>query len=209
MTETLDVYAPLKQSCLDYIDALYQGISGFVAYQPGEKEENKKHKIFLTYGEISYSSMDVIIKNLSIQKNDVFYDLGSGIGKIPLYFYLKTPVKKASGIEASVERQYYADNVYQAVKQKFPKLFNEERELYTLQGNFLKADISDASIVYSCSTCFDEELLTEMGKILDNCPNLRYVISMKPIPLLSLILTEVLEVECTWDKVECLLYTRL
>ena len=204
MTETFDA---LNQSCLDYVETLYQGISGFISYQPGEKEESKKEKIFLTYGEILNSSVDTLIEKLSIHQNDVFYDLGSGIGKVPLHFFLKTPVHKACGIEASIERHHYAENVYSAVKQKFPILL-KERELNVLPGNFLGADISDATIVYSCSTCFDEALLNEMAQRLDNCTNLRYVITMKPIPMAFPAQVEVFEVECTWDKVNCYLYKR-
>jgi len=207
--KTLEASASLNQSCLGYVDTLYQGISGFVAYQPGEKEENKKQKIFLTYGEILYSSMDAIIETLPIHKEDVFYDLGSGIGKIPLHFFLTTPVKKAFGIEASAGRQYYAESIYRAVKQKYSKLFSGGRELNTWRGNFLDINISDATIVYSCSTCFDDELLLAMGKILDNCANLKYVITMKPIPLTFHTLTRKFEVECTWEVTECHLYTRL
>ncbi len=192
----------------DYLEGLYQGLSGFIQYHPGEKEENKKQKVFLTYGEILYSSIDLIIENISINEDDIFYDLGSGIGKVPLYFFLKTPIKKAYGIEASATRHECAERIYQKVKQQSPELFLEgKRKLKTMQGNFLGSDIFDATIIYSCSTCFDEELLKEMGKLFEHCPNLKYVISMKPIPF-SATLKKVLEVECTWDKVECYLYKR-
>lgn len=204
MTETFEA----TTSCLDYMDTLYQGISGFISYQPGEKEERKKQKVFLTYGEILPSSMDVLIESLSIHSNDVFYDLGSGIGKVPLHFFLKTPVRKAVGIEASKERHHSANNVYRAIKQRFPEVFNNRCQLECIQENFLTANISDATIVYSCSTCFDETLLSEMGQVLDNCVNLKYVLTMKPIPMVFLTLLDVFEVECTWDKVECYLYRR-
>ena len=63
------------QLCQDYMNAVYQGVSGFISYQPGEKEAGQEKKIFLTYGEILYPSVNKIIDCMNIDENDVFYDL--------------------------------------------------------------------------------------------------------------------------------------
>lgn len=194
--------------CQDYMNLSYQGISGFISYQPGEKETNEGKKVYLTYGEILYPSVNKIIDYIGdIGPEDVFYDMGSGIGKVPLHFFLKTPVKKAAGIEASATRNQYAEKVYRNVKQEFPELFANGRQLECLQTNFLETDISDATIIYTCSTCFSDELLTDMGKLFDQCPKLRYIISMKQIPN-RLPYDVAMDIECTWDKTKCHIYTQ-
>lgn len=193
--------------CQEYMTAVYQGVSGFISYQPGEKESHAKEKIFLTYGEILYPSVNTIIEQLDIEENDVFYDLGSGIGKVGLHFFLKTPVKKVLGIEYSEKRNLFAEKVYKQVKHEFPELFERGRELKTMKGNFMETDINDATIIYTCSTCFSEELLENMAEMLDRCPNVRYIVSMKPLPL-KMPLVSVLDIECTWDKTKCHLYAR-
>lgn len=195
------------QLCHDYITALYHGISGFISYQPGEKETGEKSKVFLTYGEILYPSVNTIIDYIDIDENDILYDLGSGVGKVALQFFLKTPVKKACGIEASGARHQFAEKIYKQLKYEFPELFVKGRELKSMQGNFLEEDISDATIIYTCSTCFSEELLHSMGEVFDRCPNLKYVVSMKQIPF-KYPLDTILEIECTWDKTKCHVYSR-
>lgn len=192
--------------CQDYITALYQGISGFISYQPGEKEAGEQKKVFLTYGEILYPSVNKFIDYIGdITENDVFYDLGSGIGKVGLQLFLKTPIKKACGIEYSQTRNQYAEKVYGQVHQEFPEMFENGRELKCFNGNFLEMDISDATIIYTCSTCFSEELLSDMGKAIDKCPNIRYIVSMKQIPS-KLPLDRTLDIDCTWDKTKCYVY---
>lgn len=251
------------QLCNDYINAIYAGASGFISYQPGEKESYEGKKVYLTYGEILYPSVTKIIDYIGdISSKDVFYDLGSGIGKVPLQFFLKTPVKKACGIEASETRNNVAEAVYQKIRQDLPELFeidggsnrednysldrgdnvnnidrgnsvdngdkgearidnsaisdirgNSEknksigglRELSCIQTNFLDANIEDATIIYTCSTCFSEELLTEVAKLIDRCPNIRYVISMKQLSI-KMPLDRTLSIECTWDKTKCYVY---
>lgn len=196
------------QLCNDYITALYEGVSGFISYQPGEKEAGEKKKVYLTYGEMLYSSVNKIIEHIGdITEEDVFYDLGSGIGKVALQFLLKTPIKKARGIEYSETRNKMAERIYAQVHKEFPELLGGNRQLDCLCDNFLEADLSDATLIYSCSTCFSEELLADMGKLFDHCPSLRYVVSLKQIPS-QLPLETTLDIECTWDKTKCYVYTR-
>src|SRR5207302_804459 len=105
---TIDALKEYDAVAENYINALYRGLSGFISYKPGEKEEGAKEKVYLTYGEILYPSVDSLIDYLEdLSSDDVFYDLGSGIGKVPLQFFLKTPVKKACGIEASKTRNMH------------------------------------------------------------------------------------------------------
>lgn len=192
--------------CQEYINTLYQGISGFISYQPGEKEAAEPKKVFLTYGEILYPSVTKFINYLGdINENDVFLDMGSGIGKVALQVFLKTPVKRAFGIEASEKRNVHAVRVYDQVKKEFPELFENGRSLDGYVGNFLESDLKDVTVIYSCSTCFSDELLSDMGKLIDTLPNIRYVVSMKQIPS-KVPFDRILDIECTWDKTKCYVY---
>ena len=144
-----------------------------------------------------------------LSSEDVFYDLGSGIGKVPLQFFLKTPVKKACGIEGSKTRNLHAAKIYHQVNTEFPELSAGGRELSCVANNFLEAGIEDATVIYTCSTCFSEELLADIAVLLDNCPKLRYVISLKELPLRNLVFDKIIEIECTWDKTKCYAYKAL
>lgn len=190
-----------------YITELYRDLSGFISYEPGEKEVGEKDKVYLTYGEILYPSVNKMIQFMDLREDDVFYDLGSGTGKVPLQFLLKSPVRKTFGIEASDKRNDFSRKVYDQVKKECPELFKTGRELGCLQANFLNIDISDATIIYTCSTCFSEDLLKEIGKLINRCPKVRYFISMKPITTCDLPYDTILNIECTWDRTKCYVYT--
>lgn len=192
--------------CQEYLNTVYQGISGFISYEPGEKEAGEKKKVYLTYGEMLYPSVGKIINFMAdINENDVFYDLGSGIGKVGLQFFLRTPIKKARGIEFSTTRNKHAEHVYAEVRKEFPELV-AGRTLDCINGNFLEQDISDATIIYACSTCYSEDLLADIGKMIDaQCPNIRYIATNKQIPN-KLPWHSAIEVECSWDKTKWQIY---
>lgn len=198
----------------EYISLLYKGYSGFISYYPGQREKAEEDKVFLTYGEILYPSLKKITDYMDINENDVFYDFGSGVGKVALQVLLTTPVKKAVGIEANSKRNDVAVKVYSQVKKEFKELF-EHRQLECLQENFLKVDVSDANIIYTCSTLFGTNLLADIGDIVDRCPNIRYLVSIPSvqyhyahIPCKTLLVKDILDIECTWDKTVCYIYTR-
>lgn len=198
----------------EYINLLYQGTSGFISYYPGEREEAEKDKVFLTYGEILYPSLNKIINYMDINENDVFYDFGSGVGKVALQMLLNTPIKKAVGIEAHKKRNDVAVKVYQQVKKEFKELL-ENRHLDCLNTNFLEVDVKDATIIYTCSTLFEPVLLADIARIVDTCPNMKYLISIPSVkfdyahvPTKNLLVEEIMDIDCTWDKTVCYIYTR-
>lgn len=201
------------QLCQDYITELYRKVSGFISYQPGEKETAQLDKVFLTYGEILYPSFNKIIDCMDINENDVFYDLGSGVGKSALQFFLKTPVKKVVAIEANKKRIEPGQKIYEQVKKEFPEIFYNGRTLDCVESNFLNIDISDATIIYICSTCFDKELLADIGKIVDKCPNIKYLVSIPSVTYhyasipCKLPVEKVVDIECSWGHTKFYLYT--
>lgn len=187
------------QLCQEYMNFLYEGITGFIQYEPGQKEQAQEQKIFMTYGEILYAGVNRLIESMEISKNDVLYDLGSGVGKVPLQFLLKTPIKKALGVEAHTERHRAAETVYKKVHAEVPELFSNGRDLRSVCKNFLEVDFTDATILFIASSCYSDELLIDLGRMADQCPKLRYIISHKPFPNNNLPLKKMIEIECTWD----------
>ena len=199
--------------CQAYITELYRNVSGFISYQPGEKESAQLQKVFLTYGEILFPSFNKVIQRMNIDENDVFYDLGSGAGKSALQFFLKTPVKKVVGIEANKRRSDVSLKIYKQVKREFPQLFEGGRILKCVPSNFLEVDISDATIIYICSTCFNPALLADIGRIVDQCPKIKYLVSIPSVSYdyasipCKLPIEEVVDIECSWGQTKFYLYT--
>lgn len=168
----------LAFSVKDTIDTLYKNVSGF-GISTQDEEVIIKHGGASTYGEITYEGVEQLLKQLSLTKNDVFYDLGSGIGKMVVQVYLSTPVKKSVGIELSAERSQKAALIYEQFKKEGH--LKQQRTLALLQENFLESDLSDATIIYMASTCFSPEFMEKVTKKLASLKKGLRVITLKKL----------------------------
>lgn len=110
------------------------------------------------YGEIGYDSVEEIIKTFKdyFNENTVFYDLGSGLGKLVIHIGLRCNVKKSCGIEYSLERYNYSVGI------------NPGGNIYFINDNFVNIDISDATVIYTDNTLFptsiDELIYSKIPK---------------------------------------------
>jgi Histone methylation protein DOT1 len=82
---------------------MYQNVSGFniVGSECTMIENNGGAP---TYGEITYDAAHKLLTELNLNKEDVFYDFRSGVGKMVVQAYLTTPIKKSVDIELSPTR---------------------------------------------------------------------------------------------------------
>ncbi len=100
------------------------------------------------YGETGYSSIETLISYYSnyFNKDTVFYDLGSGLGKIVIHVGVKYKVKKSCGIEFSKERYLKSLDLL--------KNFNDVDNINFINDNILNCDLSDATVIYTDNTLF-------------------------------------------------------
>lgn len=114
------------------------------------------------YGEITQKGTDMIVEKFKDNFNDntIFYDLGSGLGKMVIHIGLQYGVKKSIGIEYSKER----NNGAQHLKNTYTK---ENDNIILIQGDILDIDLSDATIVYVDNTAFSNDI---MEKIYNKLP---------------------------------------
>ena len=160
------------------IDSLFKGKTGFGI---NKKEINliveKGSKA--TYGEILYDSMQALIDDLKLTKNDIFYDMGSGIGKSVVHVYLTTKVKKSCGIELSKTRFDCSEQVKNEMKKQ--KLIHKKRILEFKYEDIVESDISDATVVYMCSTCYPQKLMEDLTRKLENGKKKLKVLTLKQL----------------------------
>lgn len=131
------------------------------------------------FGEITFEGAKKLLERLKLNKNSVVFDLGCGIGKFVIQAYLATDSKKVVGIELSVERCKHCQEACTELK-KLP--FDKSRKLEFYQQNILDADLSDATVVYMCSTCYPEKLMKDItDKIAKLKPGL-LVATLKKLP---------------------------
>lgn len=188
-----------------YFHQVYQG-SWAQQRHAQEQADQQKELICSIYGELHYYSVQKILRRLKITENDIILDLGSGLGKFVLQVFMQSQAKKVIGIEAMREMHDKATDVIQVFKTEFDYFWQGERELVLLNENFLSSDWQKANIVYTCSTCFTQELLNAIGRKVNNTPCVQQVLSFRPIPTLKMPLLDIFGVECSWDSTLCYHY---
>lgn len=104
------------------------------------------------YGETSYDLICQMIDQIEISADDVFIDLGSGVGQVVLQMAATTPLKMCLGIErAEVPSRYseMMDNSFKVWMRWFGKRYGEYR---LIKGDFLSDEhrekINSATIVF-------------------------------------------------------------
>ncbi len=113
------------------------------------------------YGETGFDSIESIVNELNehFNENTVFYDIGSGLGKIVYHIGLKYNVKKSCGIEYSKERYQYS----LSTKERFNI---DANNIIFINKNVLECDISDATVIYTDNTLFPRNINESIYKII-------------------------------------------
>lgn len=151
-----------------------------------------------TYGEIKPEGASMLIKEYNLNANDVFYDLGCGVGKLVFQVFLEGGVKKSIGIELSPTRIKYAKNVQNKLKDITSSDDNRSLDFY--EQNILDADVSDATAIYIASTCFSDKMMTKLTKKLSQLkPGLRFVTLTKLPVLYNFRLDRQVTIPMTWS----------
>lgn len=163
----------------ELIDRLYTDISGF-AIDGNESSDIIKQGGAPTYGEITYDSLKALLDDLKLTHEDVFYDLGSGVGKVVIQVFLDTPVKKSVGIELSPTRYGHAQGIKNHLKNQ--NLIANGRSLEFHNKDIAQAPIDDATVAYLCSTCFSDDLMKKLTDKFGQLQKGARVITLKPLP---------------------------
>lgn len=116
------------------------------------------------YGEITQKGTETVIRKFSehFNKNTVFYDLGSGLGKMVAHVGMLCDCK-STGIEYSKERHAGALKI----KEKF---CSDYKNISFKNANVLDLDISDATVIYMDNTVFPKDVSLEIyNKLSSGC----------------------------------------
>jgi len=191
---------------IDNTDALCQHYLNII-YSSTNRHHAIGNPIHETQGEILYSGVDKLLSVMQLTSEDVFVDLGSGAGKIVTQVFLKSIVKQACGIEIVPALHQQALAVAQRIQEDFPASHVAGRRLTFLSNNFLEEPLTMATVVLVNAVCFDQTVLHALGEIIEVTPNIRLVLSMRPIATLHrLRFKKTVRVECSWDAGLCYVY---
>ena len=160
------------------MNPIYKDICGFHIPRP-EEALIRKCKGSPVYGEINHQSLTNLITYLKLTKNDVFYDLGSGVGKVVLHTALCAPVKKAVGIELSKTRHHDALQALANAK----SLINKPIEKCSfINADLMTVDLSNATVIYTCSTAFSLGFMKSVVQYLSTLPQEFRLVTLQDLP---------------------------
>jgi len=153
-----------------------------------EKSKIQKSGIELTYGETPYCTLDKALSLIPVTSKDRFYDLGSGRGKLVFFLYAMYHIP-ATGIELIPTYIKLAQKL--AKDYKFPIRF--------IEGDFLKTDFSDATLVFLTATCLGDSTLKLLNQKFEKLQKGSWVISASyPIQSTQFELKHHLKVFYSW-----------
>jgi predicted RNA methylase len=138
-------------------NTLFNEIDGMQISLKDREKLNLSDKEFV-YGEIKFNTFVDLLKKTGLSSNDVFYDLGCGVGKPCFVAALVFETKKACGIELMPTLFSTAQNLLKKAKELVPNISKIE----FINKNFLLTDFSDANIIFSHATCFNEKTMSEI-----------------------------------------------
>jgi len=158
---------------MEYIIAMHVGKQGTVqSYWQDSTSANKNRGLDnlkwsslggpRTYGEVLSSSAASLLASLNLGAEDVFYDLGSGAGKVVLQAHLQTNVRRAAGIELEEQRHLAAKGVFEEARRA--GVVDEAREVEFILGDITNTSLwADATVLFMLCTCFPEEVLFKVA----------------------------------------------
>ena len=132
------------------------------------------------YSETNFLSFHKLLQKMSLHEMDVFYDIGSGIGKLVLHAYLKSKARKCIGIEKVYAKHVIARKILDEASKKFN--FSSNRIIDYVYGNLHYKDINDATVVYIGPNNFTQKSINEITQVLAKCKNLNKVYTLFELP---------------------------
>jgi SAM-dependent methyltransferase len=180
------------------IRKLYTDVEAYVIPR-SEEQAIRKSMGSPTYGEMTPTSVQRLLDHLDLGDRDVFYDLGSGTGKIVIQTAMTVPIRKAVGIELSTSRHRDAKRVLGKVR--------KEGLLAARACSFRNEDLassylSDATVVYSCSTAFSLRFMKVIARKLESLNRDLTFVSLQELdpPRNRFELTHTLRLDMTWHR---------
>lgn len=152
-------------------DTLFADIQGYTLSSTGRAKLQRDADPAFTYGEITPESIQMMMDTVQPQPGEVFYDLGSGTGKAVIFASLVAPFAKSVGIEL-VEDLYQAANLarerYELHVKPALDPVHHSRQIHFVNGSMFDQDLSDAGVVFTHCTCFDDAMMNQLSEKLAN-----------------------------------------
>jgi SAM-dependent methyltransferase len=185
-----------KLSDRQIMNRIYKDLCGF-EIPKNDAAQVRKSKGSAVYGEINHQALKKLHSYLKITSKDVFYDLGSGVGKVVLQTGLFTNAKKVVGVELSAARHEGAITALERAARLEPKI---PQKCQFLNDDLMNVDLSEASIIYTCSTAFSEAFMKQVAKKVSSFPQRFKLVSLQELPDNYLSHIDTIRLDMSWVR---------
>lgn len=159
-------------------NALYQGVDGFALSRQSRLNQDA---LEFVYGEIEFEPFIALLSLCQITDKTVFYDLGSGIGKAVLACAMVYSPKRSCGIEWFAGLHQTAESL-RCQLQTWPDYTESAQHVEFRQGDFLEADLRDATLIFINATAFFGDYWRALSHHLDQLkPGTRVISTSKAL----------------------------
>ena len=143
---------------------LYGNIDGYkVSTQARKNSELDTEQ--LLYGEIPFETWEKIVERANPKKNGVFFDLGSGTGRVVLQSYLLFNFKKCVGVELLEGLHNKALDVQKEFEKSIePQILAhaKDRQLSFLNANIFDINLGEADLILMNYPFKDKEIFLQI-----------------------------------------------
>ncbi len=125
----------------------------------------------LLYGEVPFQTCKEIIEKANAKKDSVFFDLGSGTGRVVMEAFLLTDFRKTIGVELLDGLHDKAMEVKAVFDKNIKPEISEHivgRELNFIHGDIFKIDYSEADFIFMNHPLKDSDLFLQLEEKLLN-----------------------------------------
>ncbi len=146
-----------------YFNQLYSNINGYSVSNAARAAAGITEG--LLYGELPFATWKGIVAKANPKHDAVFFDLGSGTGRVVMQSHLLFNFKKSIGIELLAGLHNEACDIAAKFAEEIEPDIREEigdRELHLLNESFFDVDLSEADLILLNHPIKDRELFLKL-----------------------------------------------
>lgn len=175
---------------------LYRERDGFSVSKRSESVVSKARSSAM-YGEIMPTATMRLIEYLDLERDDALYDLGSGVGKLVLLAAMTTQAK-CVGVEL-VEPRYRL--AVEALEEARREKLVRARHVEMVHADFMRVDLTDATVIYTCSTAFPPSFMRRLTRHLASLREGLTLVSLQDLdPNPWFVEVDVLRLDMSWRR---------
>lgn len=194
-----------------YFELLYNKIDGYSVSHDARKEINQESASELLYGELPFITCKSMIKKANAKSDGVFFDLGSGTGRIVLAAHMIFDFKKVVGVEllrglhdkACEVRDHFYATIYHQIEE-----FSQNREIELINESLFNVDLSEADVIFMNHPFKDREMFKKLEeKFLNELkPQTKIITIIRPLENKNFKKLASAEYDFSWGKSTAFFY---